>query len=112
MPETMPQPMGETVPEAMAKTMVEMIKSLHDNDRRREAKEPGRPGPIGKEIGTEVVGRVRIRRGNRWRDLVNLRRQPRRVLGDPPAPVGLRACLDGRLLLLPADDHRDGVAAA
>ena len=32
---------GEAMPEAVAKAMMEMMEPLHDDDRRREAKEPG-----------------------------------------------------------------------
>jgi hypothetical protein len=107
---------GETVREAAWKAIVEMVESLHDDDRRSEAKKPGCAKPAGKELGIGVVDRVRVvvgvGRGRGRRHLVDLRRQTRGILGDLPAPVGLRTGLDEGLPRLPA--YREGrrIAAA
>src|ERR1700730_2495051 len=119
------EPMAETMTEATRKAVakavrepgVEMIEALHDDDRRREAEKPRVPSPtpirptpirIEVEIG---IGR-RIGGICRRRNLIDLRWQSRRRLGDPPAPVGLLAGLDGRVLRLPPDRYRDGIAVA
>ena len=106
---------GETVAEATRKAMMEMVEPLYDDDRRRETKVPGRAEPIRKEFGIGVVDRVRVvggvGRGRGRRHLVDLRRQPRRILGDLPAPVGLRAGLDECLPRLPAYRDRSRIAA-
>ena len=44
--------------EAVRKAMMEMVESLHDDDRRREAKVPRLAEPIRKELGIGVVDRV------------------------------------------------------
>ena len=115
-PKPGPKPRAKPCAEAAGKAMVEMMEPLHDDDRRREAKVPGRAGPIRKELGIGVVDRirvvVRVGRGGGRRHLVDLRRQSRRILRDLPAPVGLRAGLDDRLPRLPADGDRSGIAAA
>ena len=63
-----------------------------------------------------VGGGIGIRRGvrgiRRRRNLVDLRRQSWRGLGDPPAPIGLLAGFDDRLLRLPPDRYRHRVAGA
>jgi hypothetical protein len=90
-PETTPEATAKTAGEAVAKATVKMMESLHDDDRRREAEEPRRTFPIGKEVGIEVVGRVLVAigvgRGGRRRDLVNLLRAIR---------VGLWVTMVGR----------------
>src|SRR6516165_5513464 len=116
MAEAMPKPVTEAVREAM----VEMVEALHDDDRRCEAEKPGSspPTPIGslcpiprrREVGVGIGRGVRGIR--RRRNLVDLRRQAWRGLGDPPAPVGLLAGFDDRLLRLPPDRDRRGVAGA
>src|SRR5689334_19122333 len=108
--ETRAKTAGETVPEAARKAMMEMVEPLHDDDRRREAKVPGRAEPIRKELWVGVVDRVRVvvgigRGRGRWH-LVDLCRQTRRILRDLPAPVGLRAGLDEGLPGLPAYRER------
>jgi len=59
-PETTPEATAKTASEAVAKATVKMMESLHDDDRRREAEEPRRTFPIGKEVEREVVGRVLV----------------------------------------------------
>jgi hypothetical protein len=51
---------GETVPEAARKAIMEMVEPLHDDDRGRQAKVPGRAEPIRKELGVSIVDRVRV----------------------------------------------------
>src|SRR5215831_7074242 len=115
--EPMTKPADEAMPEAMTKAVVEVVEALHDDNRRRQAEIPGRAEPIWKEIGIGVVDRIRIGigigiGGGRRRQLINLRRQPRRILRDLPAAVRLRARLDHCLLRLAADGDRRRVAAA
>jgi hypothetical protein len=55
-----PEATAKTAGEAVAKATVKMMESLHDDDRRREAEEPRRTFPIGKEVGIEVVGRLLV----------------------------------------------------
>ena len=120
-----PEPTTKAVPEPTTKAVVEMVEALHDDNRRCETEEPGRPTPtplvptpvrrevgirIGKGLGIGIARGIRgiCRRG----DLIDLRRQSGCGLGDPPAAIGLLAGLDNRLLRLPSDRHRDRVAAA
>jgi hypothetical protein len=51
---------GETVPEAARKAEMEMVESLNDDDRGREAKKPRFTEPIWKELGIGVVDGVRV----------------------------------------------------
>src|SRR6516162_110726 len=105
--------MGEAVPKAVREAMVEMVEALYDDDRRCEAEKPGSvpPTPIRSPCPIPRSGEVGIgiRRGvrgiRRRRNLVDLRRQSWRGLGDPPAPVGLLASFDDRLLRLPSDRY-------
>jgi hypothetical protein len=80
--------------ETVNETMVKMRKPLRYYDRRPEPKEPGLDSPIGIErrivviiIGIRIAIGIFGRRGND----IDLRRQPRGVLGDAPAPIGLLA---------------------
>jgi hypothetical protein len=103
----------EAAVETMMKTVVKTVEALHDENRRRETEIPGRAPPIGKVVGRSIAEGVGIGGGGRRRNLVDLWRQSRRTLGNSPTPVGLLlAGLDARLLLLAADGHRNGVAAA
>src|SRR6516162_5921831 len=124
-PKTVAEAAMKTVGEAAAKTvaeatvkavgevMVETRKSSGHHDSGPEPEKPRLGGPIRviKRIG--IIVRIRIaigifgRRGNH----VDLRRQSRRSLGDPPAPIGLLAGLDDGLLLS-AYRYRDDVAGA
>src|SRR5215813_6329003 len=101
---------GKATPEARAKTPLKMVEPSYDDDRWREAKIPGRTDPIRKEVGIGVIDRIRIGIGigrRCWRrHLIDLRRQPRCILCDLPAPVGLLAGFDDRLARLPADGER------
>src|SRR5215469_11799167 len=88
--ETVDEPAMETVDEPMVK----MRKPLRYYDRRPEPKEPGLDAPVGIKqrivviiIGIRIAIGVFGRRGNG----IDLRRQSRRVLGDPPAPIRLLA---------------------
>src|SRR5262249_1639909 len=109
--------MGEAPVEAVMETVVETIEALHDEDRRCQAEIPwpeiprGAP-PIWKVVGISIIKGRGIEGGGRRRDVIDLRRQTRRILGDPPATVGLLAGFDDRLLRLAADRQRRGVAAA
>src|SRR5215472_14072626 len=94
-PEARAKTADKTMAEARAKTALKMVEPSYDDDRWREAKIPGRTDPIRKDIG---IGRRCWRR-----HLIDLRRQPRRILCDLPAPVGLLAGFDDRLARLPAD---------
>ena len=116
--ETVSGPAVETVSESaaetVAETVVEMRKSLCHHDSGPKPEEPRFGGPIRiiKRIG--VVIRIRVARGilSRWGNYVDLWRQSRRSLGDPPAPIGLLARLHDGLLLLAADRYRNGVVGA
>src|SRR6266446_6968342 len=103
--------MGEAPAKAVMETVVEMVEPLDDDDRRRQAEMPRRAPPIGKVFGISIARRIGRGVGRR-RNLIDLRRQPRRILGNSPTPIGLLAGLDDRLLLLSADGHLNGVAAA
>jgi hypothetical protein len=63
----------------------------------------------GQRVSSALLGVGRG--GGRWH-LVDLRRQPRRILRDLPAPVGLRTGLDKGLPRLPAYRERSRMAAA
>src|SRR6516162_9148332 len=84
---------GEAAVKTVAEAMVETRKSSRYHDSGPEPEKPRLGGPIRviKRIG--IIVRIRIaigifgRRGNH----VDLRRQSRRSLGDPPAPIGLLA---------------------
>ena len=105
---------AEATVKAVGEVMVETRKSSRHHDSGPEPEKPRLGGPIRviKRIG--IIVRIRIaigifgRRGNH----VDLRRQSRRSLGDPPAPIGLLAGLDDGLLLLSAYRYRDDVAGA
>ena len=105
---------AEATVKAVGEVMVETRKSSRHHDSGPEPEKPRLGGPIRviKRIG--IIVRIRIaigifgRRGNH----VDLRRQSRRSLGDPPAPIGLLAGLDDGLLLLSAYPYRDDVAGA
>src|SRR5215467_5959570 len=86
---TVSEPAVETVAEAM----VEMRKSLCHHDSGPEPEEPGFGGPIRIIKRISVVIGIRIARGilGRRGNHIHLRRQSRRILGDPPAPIGLLA---------------------
>jgi hypothetical protein len=113
--ETVSGPAGETVSESametVAETMVEMRKSLCHHDSGPEPEEPRFGSPI-RRIG--VVIKIRVARGilGRWGNYIDLWRQSRRSLGDPPAPIGLRARLHDGLLLLAADRYLNPVVGA
>src|ERR1700739_1572603 len=93
----MTEAMGEAATKTVREAVVEMVEALHDDDRGGEAEKPRsvRPTPI--RIPCPIPRRgevgIGIRRGvrgiGRRRNLVDLRRQSWRGLGDPPAPVGL-----------------------
>src|SRR5215472_15249944 len=116
--ETMSGPAVETVSEpameTVAETMVEMRKSLCHHDSGPEPEEPRVSGPIriikriGVVIGIRVARGILGRRGNH----IDLRRQSRRSLGDPPASIGLLARLHDGLLLLAADRYWNRVVGA
>ena len=105
---------GKAAVKTVAEAMVEMRKSPRHHDSGPEPEKPRLGGPI------RIIGRIAVivrisrtigifgRRGNH----VDLRRQSRRSLGDPPAPIGLLAGLDDGLLLLSAYRYRDDVAGA
>src|SRR5215831_10188923 len=92
---TVAEATGEPAPKAVRKSVVEMMESLHNDDRRGEAKEPWRARPIGKKVGIEIIHRIRrtirIWGIRRRRNRIDLLRQSRGILRDPPAAVGLRA---------------------
>src|SRR6202022_3883265 len=100
--------------ETVMETVVETVEPLGDEDRRRQAEIPwaeipraeipwaeipSSPPPRRKGVGISGAHRIGIGGVGRCRDLIDLRRQSRRILGDPPAPIGLLAGLDDRLLL-------------
>src|SRR5215467_13361242 len=87
--ETMSGPAVETV----AETVMKMRKSLCHHDSGPEPEEPRFGGPIRIIKRIAVVIRIRIARGilGRRGNHIHLRRQSRRILGDPPAPIGLLA---------------------
>jgi hypothetical protein len=95
--ETVSGPAVETVSESamdtVAETMVEMRKSLCHDDSRPEPEEPWFGGPIRIIKRIAVVIGIRIGRGilGRRGNHIDLQRQSRRILGDPPAPIGLLA---------------------
>ena len=105
---------GKAAVKTVAEAMVEMRKSPRHHDSGPEPEKPRLGGPI------RIIGRIAVivrisrtigifgRRGNH----VDLRRQSRRSLGDPPAPIRLRTRLDDGLLLLSAYRYRNGVAGA
>src|SRR6266446_1599141 len=104
---------GEAAVKAVGEAVVEMRKSSRHHDRGPESEEPRFGGPIRiiKRIGVIIGIGIAIGVFRRRRNYVDLWRQPRRILRDPPAPVGLLARLhDG--LLLPANRNRNGVAGA
>jgi len=106
--------MGEGALKTVAEAMVETRKSSRHHDSGPEPEKPRLGGPI--RIIERIGVIVRIRRaigifGRRGKH-VDLRRQSRRSLGDPPAPIGLLAGLDDGLLLLSAYRDRNGVAGA
>jgi len=106
--------MGEGALKTVAEAMVETRKSSRHHDSGPEPEKPRLGGPI--RIIERIGVIVRIRRaigifGRRGKH-VDLRRQSRRSLGDPPAPIGLLAGLDDGLLLLSAYRYWDGVAGA
>jgi len=116
---TVTEPIVETVNKAGVETsdelMVKMRKPLRYYDRRPEPKEPGLDAPVGIKqrivviiIGIRIAIGVFGRRGNG----IDLRRQSRRVLGDPPAPIRLLARLHDALLLLAAHRYWNRVARA
>src|SRR5215472_6299890 len=96
--------MNEAAVESVDESVVEMWKPLRYYDRRPEPEKPGLDGPI------RIIGRIGI--FGRWRNDIDLRRQSRRVLGDPPAPIRLLARLHDALLLLAADRYWNRVARA
>src|ERR1700730_4035201 len=96
----------------METVVVETVEALHEDDRRREAEIPRRAPPIGKVVGIRVAHRIGRGRIGRRRDLIDLGRQSGRILGNLPTAIGQLTGLDARLLLLAADAHRNGVAAA
>ena len=111
---TVAEPAVKTVNEAAVETVdepvVEMRKPLRYYDRRPEPEKPGLDGPIRIiRIIRRIAVIIRIRIGigifGRWRNDIDLRRQSRRVLGDPPAPIRLLARLHDALLLLAADRY-------
>ena len=112
-------PTMETVNEAAVETvdelMVKMRKPLRYYDRRPEPKEPGLDASVGIKqrivviiIGIRIAIGVFGRRGNG----IDLRRQSRRVLGDPPASIRLLARLHDALLLLAAHRYWNRIARA
>src|SRR5215470_4004689 len=115
---TVAEPAVKTVNEAAVETVdepvVEMRKSLRYYDRRPEPEKPGLDGPIRIIRRIAVIIRIRIGIGifGRWRNDIDLRRQSRRVLGDPPAPIRLLARLHDAPLLLAADRYWNRVARA
>src|SRR5205823_12545249 len=50
----------EAVPETVAKAVLEVMKPLHDDNRRREAEKPRRADPIRKEFGIGIVDGIRV----------------------------------------------------
>jgi len=105
---------AEATMKAVGEAMVETRKSSRHHDSGPEPEKPRLGGPI--RIIERIGVIVRIRRaigifGRRGKH-VDLRRQSRRSLGDPPAPIGLLAGLDDGLLLLSAYRYWDGVAGA
>ena len=116
--ETMSGPAVETVSESametVAETMMKMRKSLCHHDSGPEPEEPRFGGPIRIIKRIAVVIRIRIARGilGRRGNHIDLRRQSRRILGDPTAPIGLLARLHDGLLLLAADHYWNGVVGA
>src|SRR6516164_2013218 len=109
MAEAVTKAVTKAATKAVREAMVEMVEALYDDDRRCEAEKPGSvpPTPIRSPCPIPRRGEVGIwiRRGvrgiRRRRNLVDLQRQSRCGLGDPPAPVGLLAGFDDRLLRLP-----------
>jgi hypothetical protein len=58
--ETTREAVAKSMPKAVAKSMVEMIEPLHDDDRWGETEEPGLASPIRKGLGKGVVGGIRV----------------------------------------------------
>ena len=106
--------MGEGALKTVAEAMVETRKSSRHHDSGPEPEKPRLGGPIRIIERIGVIVRIRIAIGIfGWRgNHINLRRQSRRSLGDPPAPIRLLAGFDDRLLLLSAYRDRNGVAGA
>src|SRR6516164_5885806 len=115
---TVSEPTMKTVGEGTVKTVAEATvktrKSSRHHDSGPEPEKPRLGGPIRIIERIGVIVRIRIAIGIfGWRgDHVNLWRQSRRSLGDPPAPIRLLAGFDDRLLLLSAYRDRNGVAGA
>src|SRR5690348_13016894 len=57
-PEARPETAAETMRKAAGKAVLEMAEPLHDDDRRREAKVPGRADPIREKFGIDVIDGV------------------------------------------------------
>src|SRR5215469_13578018 len=114
--ETKAKTRHEPVPEIAAIPILERVESLHDHDRWSDAEEPRLAEPVWKKLWIGIVHRVRIRirigSRSRRRNLIELRRQPGRVLGNLPAPVRLRAGLNDRTPRLATDCDGSSVAAA
>src|SRR5690242_11205936 len=85
--------------------VMEMVEATGEEDRP-----PDKGRPI--EPGIPVWLGVLIQMDRLRRQRVDLLRQAGRILGDPPAAIGLLACPPGGLLLLSSNRHRGAEFAA